>query len=181
MVETESRSKSAPATPANVLKPSNGQSPRKAMTPGPILSLLDQPIDSLEQVPKVQINHVLKVVSESLGSANARKIKELPIHHQLVLCVLVIMERTLKPVEITYGTLQSKYFETVNDSSMPKVTRSEFTDVVSMLEVQSMITLHKAKEERLRRVTMNVRAEEVESGTADTPTLVDLLKQRKTI
>ena len=177
MVEAESRSKSAPATPANVLKPSNSQSPRKAMTPGPTKSLLDQTIDSLAQVPKVQINHVLKVVSESLGSASSKKIKELPIHHQLVLCVLVIMERTLKPNEIVYGTLQSKYFEIVHDSSMPKVTRSEFTDVVSMLEVQSMITIHKAKEERLRRVTMNVRAEEVDAGVSETPTLVDLLKK----
>jgi len=55
------------------------------------------------------------------------------------------------------------------------VSKSEFNDLVSMLESCGIITLGKAKDERNRKFTLHVQENEVRKAVSDLPFLTQIL------
>ncbi len=56
------------------------------------------------------------------------------------------------------------------------MTRSEFNDIISMLEIQGLLTIGHAKDERYRKIQMNARKEDVELGISGNLILERILK-----
>ena len=56
------------------------------------------------------------------------------------------------------------------------MTRSEFNDIISMLEIQGLLSIGQAKDERSRKIRMNAGKEDVESGISGNTILERILE-----
>ncbi|RUP50716.1 P-loop containing nucleoside triphosphate hydrolase protein, partial [Jimgerdemannia flammicorona] len=135
----------------------------------------------LDEAPKVTITHVLKVLTSVFGSPTVQKIKELNVHHKAVLGTLIVMGRMgkTKVGDMTVGKVRfTSYFDQyltlcATSKLVCAVTRTEFNDIVTMLETAGFISLARAKEERARRVTLLVQESDVLQAINE----VDFLKK----
>lgn len=95
-------------------------------------------IECMDTLPKVTALHVNRVCAVAFGNAQARRIKDMSVNMKLVLVIIVLMDETFKQAEMIYGTLIDFYFKVCRDekNACPMVTRSEFKDIVGLLENQ---------------------------------------------
>ncbi|KAJ3085178.1 AAA ATPase [Quaeritorhiza haematococci] len=139
---------------------------------------LDRPVDSLDVVPKVTVQHIMKVTAAVFGSPIVIQLRQLNFHQKLVLAALVLLAKTNKLDAINIGKVHETYNDICyeNDRFKP-VSRTEFHDMLGMLESQGHVSLGKAKDERKRKVTLNARAEDVKSATSDLPLVMRVLEK----
>ncbi|CAO3643429.1 unnamed protein product [Mucor hiemalis] len=96
----------------------------------------------------------------------------------IVLGVIIIMIRTSttkanKKELLTVGKFREQYSTLCSDTStaISAVSRTELSDLLSLLETQSILTLGKSKEDRTRKIELNVQESEVIQMIQDVPLL----------
>ncbi|KAF9586100.1 AAA ATPase [Lunasporangiospora selenospora] len=118
---------------------------------------------TLQDAPKVTVEHVKRALASAFGSPMVLKIRSLNVHQKIVLLLLVDRIRVGKAgTDSQMGKIFDLYTSKCRASNkFGAVSRGEFQDLVSMLEVTGLVTLGKAKEERLRKIDLVPRDIEV--------------------
>ncbi|KAJ2163136.1 AAA ATPase [Coemansia sp. RSA 552] len=153
--------------------------------------------------PKVTIMHVVKVLATLNGSPTAQKLAALNFQQKLVLCAHVSLASADAPATpkrtapampkkaataagIAVSALYAEYAAACTRLRMPApVTRSEFLDLISMMEIQGVVTVTKTRSGRRiaatsgaaddRTVRLAVDASDVRRALASTAALAPLL------
>jgi len=134
----------------------------------------DTPITSINEVPQVTIMHILKATTNAFGSASVQKLKGLNVQQKVIVCVMCNILN--KKEENLIGKLNAEYINSCRKYRMiSPVSKSEFNDLVSMLESCGIITLGKAKDERNRKFTLHVQENEIRKAVSDLPFLGQIL------
>ncbi|KAI7885748.1 cell division control protein Cdc6 [Lichtheimia hyalospora FSU 10163] len=125
------------------------------------------------EIVKVSIGHVMKVLQTVFGSPVVQKLKQLGLQQKVVICVLMTMScsssSSHKKEHITLGRFREEYTTlcSKSDGMIKPVSSTELTDVLSIIETSGIITIGKHKEERLRRLTLNIQESEVRQMAKD--------------
>ncbi|KAF9181653.1 AAA ATPase [Haplosporangium sp. Z 767] len=148
------------------LSASSPSSPSPALSSSsPFVASPGSPSDAgmtLQEAPKVTVEHVKRALASAFGSPMVQKMKALNVHQKLVLAVLVMKIQAGKANDCEVGKIFDHYMTVCRGSNkISAVNRSEYQDLINMLEANGLITLAKAKEERLRKVSLVPRDSEV--------------------
>ncbi|KAF9907319.1 AAA ATPase [Linnemannia zychae] len=131
---------------------------------------------TLQEAPKVTIEHVKRALTSAFGSPMVQKMKSLNVHQQVVLAVLVIKIQAGKTIDCDVGKVFDHYAIACRSSNkIGAVSRGEYQDLINMLEANGLVTLSKAKEERLRKLTLVPREAEVLEAIKDQTILETIL------
>ncbi|KAI9328359.1 hypothetical protein BDR26DRAFT_874138 [Obelidium mucronatum] len=146
-------------------------------------------LTKLDEIPKVTIQHVLKAAGSVSGPGPVQKVKNLATQQKAVLVAVMDLVgvsgthspsataavwkprtessgvKMLKDPMPTWGLLKRK------GGLIKPVTKTEFGDILSLFESVGLISLGKAKEERLRKVRLECLPAQVEEGIRDDPVL----------
>jgi len=137
-------------------------------------STYDTPITSISEVPQVTIMHILKATTNAFGSASVQKLKGLNVQQKVIVCAMINILN--KKEENVVGKLNAEYINSCRKYRMiSPVSKSEFNDLVSMLESCGIISLGKAKDERNRKFTLHVQENEIRKAVSDLPFLLQIL------
>ncbi|CEP18191.1 hypothetical protein [Parasitella parasitica] len=129
------------------------------------------------QEPKVTVIHVMKVLNVVFGSSTAQKLKQLNLQQKIVLGVILIMLRQCKKGnkkdQLVMGKFREQYSMLCSDTStaISAVSRTELNDLFTLLETSSILTLGKSKEDRTRKIQVNVQESEIIQMINDMPIL----------
>ncbi|CAO3617615.1 unnamed protein product [Mucor fragilis] len=129
------------------------------------------------QEPKVTVVHVMKVLNVVFGSSTTQKLKQLNLQQKIVLGVILVMLRTCKKGnkkdQLVMGKFREQYSALCSDttSAISAVSRTELNDLLTLLETSSIITLGKSKEDRTRKIQLNVQENEIAQMINDMPIL----------
>ncbi|KAG0256756.1 AAA ATPase [Mortierella polycephala] len=150
---------------SRVLSASSSSSPSPALSsPSPFVVSPGSPSGAgmtLQGAPKVTVEHVKRALASAFGSPMVQKMKALNVHQKLVLAVLVMKIQAGKTNDCEVGKIFDHYTAVCRGSNkISAVNRSEYQDLINMLEANGLITLAKAKEERLRKVSLVPRDSE---------------------
>ncbi|KAL0141590.1 P-loop containing nucleoside triphosphate hydrolase protein [Mucor lusitanicus] len=132
---------------------------------------------SAVQEPKVTVVHVMKVLNVVFGSSTTQKLKQLNLQQKIVLGVILVMLRTCKKGnkkdQLVMGKFREQYSALCSDtaSAISAVSRTELNDLMTLLETSSIITLGKSKEDRTRKIQLNVQENEIAQMINDMPIL----------
>ncbi|GAA5796406.1 hypothetical protein HPULCUR_001778 [Helicostylum pulchrum] len=131
-------------------------------------------------VPIVTVAHVSRVLNIVFGNSNLQKLKELNLQQKIVLGVILVMIRSSttkanKKDILTVGKFREQYSALCSDKStaISAVSRTELSDLLSLLETQSILTLGKSKEDRTRKIQLNVQESEIIQMINSMPFLKD--------
>lgn len=117
---------------------------------------------TLQDAPKVTVAHVQRALASAFGSPMVQKMKGLNIHQQIILTVLVMKIQGGKTVDCEVGKVFDHFTTTCRSSNkIGALSRGEYQDLINMLEANGLITLGKAKEDRLRKIGLVPRESEV--------------------
>lgn len=117
---------------------------------------------TLQDAPKVTVAHVQKALASAFGSPMVQKMKGLNVHQQIILAVLVTKIQGGKTVDCEVGKVFDHFTTTCRSSNkIGALSRGEYQDLINMLEANGLITLGKAKEDRLRKIGLVPRENEV--------------------
>ncbi|KAF9291518.1 AAA ATPase [Linnemannia elongata] len=117
---------------------------------------------TLQDAPKVTVAHVQKALASAFGSPMVQKMKGLNVHQQIILTVLVTKIQGGKTVDCEVGKVFDHFTTTCRSSNkIGALSRGEYQDLINMLEANGLITLGKAKEDRLRKIGLVPRVSEV--------------------
>ncbi|KAG0215664.1 AAA ATPase [Mortierella sp. GBA30] len=117
---------------------------------------------TLQEAPKVTVEHVKRALASAFGSPMVQKMKALNLHQKIVLAVLVMKIQGGKTIDCEVGKVFDHYTAVCRSSNkIGAVNRGEYQDLINMLEANGLVTLGKAKEERLRKLGLVPREGEV--------------------
>jgi len=134
----------------------------------------DTPISSISEVPQVTIMHILKATTNAFGSASVQKLKGLNVQQKVIVCAMINILN--KKEENVIGKVNAEYINSCRKYRMiSPVSKSEFNDLISMLESCGIISLGKAKDERNRKFTLHVQENEIRRAVSDLPFLLQIL------
>ncbi|PKU71486.1 cell division control protein 6 homolog isoform X1 [Dendrobium catenatum] len=109
-----------------------------------------------EQPNSVTFDHMDVALSKAFKSPKVDIIKSLPQHQQIILCSMVKLFRGSKKNATTIGELNKSYLETCKTVHVPAVGSLEFTEMCRVLSDQGLIKLGQSKQDRLKRVTLQI-------------------------
>ena len=144
-------------------------------------NMLEKPIESLDEVPKVTVKHILAATNAMLGSPVVLRIRSLQMHAKLVLCTIVVMSKKTGFL-MSIGNIHESYLNICknNNNQAFAVENTEFKDLIGMLEVQGfiMITSKKPKEDyKNKTVSLNISTDDVEKAVSGSPLLESVLEK----
>ncbi|KAF9963519.1 AAA ATPase, partial [Mortierella alpina] len=120
---------------------------------------------TLQEAPKVTVEHVKRALASAFGSPLVQKMKALNLHQKIVLAVLVVKIQSGKTVDCEMGKVFDHYTVMCRSSNkIGAVNRGEYQDLINLLEASGLITLtvsKKGQEERLRKIGLVPRESEV--------------------
>ncbi|KAF9197389.1 AAA ATPase [Haplosporangium sp. Z 27] len=120
---------------------------------------------TIQQAPKVTVEHMKKALVSAFGSPIIQKMKALNLHQKIVMAVLVMKIQTNKINDCDVGKVYEQYAAVCRGSNkIGAVNRSEYQDLINMLEAGGIVTLGKAKEERLRKLNLVSSESEILEG-----------------
>ncbi|GAN06559.1 CDC6-related protein [Mucor ambiguus] len=154
---------------------------KKSAAPAPATTVLGEQRNGATlpavQEPKVTVVHVMKVLNVVFGSSTTQKLKQLNLQQKIVLGVILVMLRTCKKGskkdQLVLGKFREQYSALCSDtaSAISAVSRTELNDLLTLLETSSIITLGKSKEDRTRKIQLNVQENEIAQMINDMPIL----------
>lgn len=126
-------------------------------------------------VKPATIPHVLRVLNAVFGSPTKQKLRQLNLQQKVVLTVLMIMVRQAKRQpnqHITVGKFRKQYASLCAQSDeITPVSSHELSDVLSMLETSTLVSVGKSKEEQLRRIHLSIQESEIHDMVTEVPLL----------
>lgn len=117
--------------------------------------------DAKQEFATVRFDHMDIALSKAFKSAVVDTIQSLPQHQQIVLCSLVKLFRQCKKNGTTIGELNKSYLEICKSTQVPAVGMLEFTSMCEVLSDQGLLKLGNSREERLKRVTLQIDSSDV--------------------
>ncbi|KAI8574003.1 hypothetical protein RHMOL_Rhmol01G0319900 [Rhododendron molle] len=103
----------------------------------------------------VRVDHMAIALSKTYRSPVVDTIQSLPQHQQIILCSAVKLFRGGKK-DATMGELSKSYLDICKLMLIPPVGIMELSSMCRVLGDQGIIKLGQAREDKLRRVTLNV-------------------------
>ncbi|KAL3835063.1 hypothetical protein ACJIZ3_009799 [Penstemon smallii] len=103
----------------------------------------------------VRIDHVATALSKTYRSPVVDNIQSLPQHQQIILCSAVKLFRGRKK-DTTVGELYKSYTDVCRSTSIPPVGIQELSNMCGVLSDQGIFKLGKSREDKLRRVSLNI-------------------------
>ncbi|XP_042040624.1 cell division control protein 6 homolog B-like [Salvia splendens] len=104
---------------------------------------------------QVRIHHVAAALSKVYKSPVIDTIISLPQHQQIILCSAVKLFREGKK-GTTLGELNKYYVDVCKSTMIPPVGILELSSMCRVLDDQGILKLGQSREDKLRRVTLNV-------------------------
>ncbi|KAG6412304.1 hypothetical protein SASPL_124979 [Salvia splendens] len=104
---------------------------------------------------QVRIHHVAAALSKVYKSPVVDTIISLPQHQQIILCSAVKLFREGKK-GTTLGELNKYYVDVCKSTMIPPVGILELSSMCRVLDDQGILKLGQSREDKLRRVTLNV-------------------------
>ncbi|XP_012935046.1 cell division control protein 6 homolog [Aplysia californica] len=158
MVEADVRSQ-------QVLKPADCNSPSKKSQEPP--------------VKKVTLVHISKVMGDVYGSsvaAASSSENDVPLQQKIAVCSLLLLVKTGRLKEVLLGRLHEAYTKVCRGRHMAPVDQTEFLSVCLLLEARGVVTLKRAKDTRMIRVSLKLDENELEQTLKDKTLMSQILK-----
>ncbi|XP_073009880.1 cell division control protein 6 homolog [Typha latifolia] len=114
-----------------------------------------------QEVDIVTFDHMDIALSKAFKSAVVDIILALPQHQQIILCATVKLFRHCKRKATTIGELNRSYSEICKSTQIPAAGTLEFSSMCSVLSDQGLLKLGQSKEEKLRRVTLQIDTSDI--------------------
>ncbi|KAJ1344863.1 hypothetical protein BSLG_000378 [Batrachochytrium salamandrivorans] len=130
-------------------------------------------------IPKVTVRHILSATSSLIGSSSSNRINGLSMQLKLLLCTILILKRTRSADMSVEKVLQTYLSLCRFRNQINPLRRTEFLDLVTLLETQGLIhmTNGRSKEERsVKSVSLAVCFEDIEQAVSSVPILVTVLE-----
>ncbi|KAI9364466.1 P-loop containing nucleoside triphosphate hydrolase protein [Zopfochytrium polystomum] len=137
-------------------------------------SMADTPIKGLNEVPKVTVKHVVRASSDACGPGPVQRIAALGTQHKAVLASLLKVMQLIeeescskkRKLEMrTIPKLYGRYQILCKEKKLlTPVSRTEFGDILSLLETTGLVNLSKGKAESDRTVELLVAGSQVIAG-----------------
>ncbi|CAM6014463.1 unnamed protein product [Sphagnum balticum] len=108
----------------------------------------------------VQIDHMARALACTFRCPVVETIQGLPQHQQMVLCSAVRLFRRAKK-DATLGEVNKAYLDLCKSTTMHSLAATEFSAICGVLADQALFKLGTSREERLRRVTLQVDEDDV--------------------
>ncbi|CAO1942332.1 unnamed protein product [Urochloa humidicola] len=112
--------------------------------------------NSVEELGIVTFDHMDIALSKAFKSPVVDSILCLPQHQQMVLCALANTFQHCKKKATTLGELNKSYIEICRSTQVPAVGMLEFSNMCVVLSDQGFMKLGQSKEDKLRRVTLQI-------------------------
>ncbi|PAN27492.1 hypothetical protein PAHAL_5G084400 [Panicum hallii] len=112
--------------------------------------------DSDQELGIVTFDHMDIALSKAFKSAVVDSILCLPQHQQMVLCALANTFQHCKKKATTLGELNKSYIGICRSTQVPAVGMLEFSNMCMVLSDQGFMKLGQSKEDKLRRVTLQI-------------------------
>ncbi|KAI7900928.1 P-loop containing nucleoside triphosphate hydrolase protein [Cokeromyces recurvatus] len=128
-------------------------------------------------LPKVTVAHVMKVLNGVFGTSTQQKLKQLNLQQKVVLGALLVLQRRQSGKALTLGQFRDQYSGMLTGTSMTAVSRTELNDLVTLLETLSIISLGKHREERMRKIQLNVQENEITEMIHSVPILKEWMEE----
>ncbi|CAO2172125.1 unnamed protein product [Urochloa humidicola] len=112
--------------------------------------------NSAEEFGIVTFDHMDIALSKAFKSPVVDSILCLPQHQQMVLCALANTFQHCKKKATTLGELNKSYIEICRSTQVPAVGMLEFSNMCVVLSDQGFMKLGQSKEDKLRRVTIQI-------------------------
>jgi len=129
---------------------------------------------------RVTLSHVASVISEvyssTVSSCSAQE--SIPLQQKLVACTLLLLVRSQPKKEVTLGKLHEAYIEVCRKRQLKFESETEFVGLCKMLDSTGIISLKKAKETRLMKVTLKLEESELEHFLHDQTLMSSVLDHR---
>ncbi|CAL4996388.1 unnamed protein product [Urochloa decumbens] len=109
-----------------------------------------------EELGMVTFDHMDIALSKAFKSPVVDSILCLPQHQQMVLCALANTFQHCKKKATTLGELNESYIEICRSTQVPAVGMLEFSNMCVVLSDQGFMKLGQSKEDKLRRVTLQI-------------------------
>ncbi|TKW17801.1 hypothetical protein SEVIR_5G392300v4 [Setaria viridis] len=112
--------------------------------------------DSDQELGIVTFDHMDIALTKAFKSPIVDSILCLPQHQQMVLCALANTFQHCKKKATTLGELNKSYIEICRSTQVPAVGMLEFSNMCMVLSDQGFMKLGQSKEDKLRRVTLQI-------------------------
>ncbi|KAM4623254.1 cell division control protein 6 homolog [Discoglossus pictus] len=126
---------------------------------------------SVQQIPKkVSLPHISRVLSDVYGdkmAAGGGSSETFPLQQKLMVCSLLLLTRQSKIKEVTLGKLHEAYCKVCRKQQMPAFGQSECLSLCNLVETRGIVTLKKAKEARLTKVSLKIEERDIEHAFKD--------------
>lgn len=130
------------------------------------------------RVKKVTIAHISQIMSDVYGSsvtaANSSE-NGVPLQQKLAVCSLLVLVKNGKVKEVALGKLHEVYVKVCRRQQMAPVDQSEFHSVLSLLDARGVVTLKKAKDTRMTKVSLKLDEQELEQTLKDKALMASII------
>ncbi|KAL5223388.1 hypothetical protein ABZP36_028101 [Zizania latifolia] len=127
----------------------------------------------------VTFDHMDIALSKAFKSAVLDSILCLPQHQQMVLCALANTFHHCKKKATTLGELNKSYIEICRSTQVPAVGMLEFSNMCMVLSDQGFMKLGQSKEDKLRRVILQIDISDINFAFKDNRFFQKCLQQTK--
>jgi len=132
------------------------------------------------KVKKVTLVHISKVMADVYGSsvsAAHSTDSDFPLQQKIALCSLLVQVKNGKTKEVQLGKLHEFYARVCRCQNLASVDQSEFHSVLMLLESRGIVSLKKAKDTRLIKVSLKLDEQELEQTIKDKALMSQILQK----
>ncbi|KAK9966404.1 hypothetical protein ABG768_003516 [Culter alburnus] len=136
-----------------------------------------EPVGS-PKASRVSVPQVARVLSEVYGDRMASSSgdgESFPLQQKLLVCCLLLIIRNGKSREVQLGKLCEVYSKLCKQRQVSGVGQTECLSLCSLLESRGILTLKKAKEARLTKISLKIEERDVENALKDRTLLGSIL------
>lgn len=130
---------------------------------------------------KVTISHVSKVISEVYGSRIVNSCggehPTIPLQQKLLICTVLLMQKESKLREIPVGQLHETYCKICKKRQVSQISQEDCLALCNLLETRGIISMKRAKETRMTKVSLKIDEKEVDHALQDKILLSSILQE----
>ncbi|XP_046859561.1 cell division control protein 6 homolog [Xenia sp. Carnegie-2017] len=145
-----------------------------------ILKPVDTSQSSTNEVKKVTIAHVSKVISAVYGSRLINTCggeqPTIPLQQKILICTLLLLQKQSKLRELSVGQLHETYRSICKKRKVSQINQEDCLSLCSLLETRGIVSLKRAKETRSTKVSLKIDEREVEHALKDKILITSILQ-----
>ncbi|XP_028393017.1 cell division control protein 6 homolog [Dendronephthya gigantea] len=129
---------------------------------------------------KVTIAHISKVISEVYGSRIVNSCggeqPTIPLQQKLLICTILLMQKESKLREIPVGQLHETYCNICKKRQVSQINQEDCLSLCNLLETRGIISMKRAKETRMTKVSLKIDEREVDHALQDKILMTSILQ-----